>query len=383
MPLAVPDLSGNEARYLNDCITSTFVSSVGPFVDRFEAMVAQASGAAAAVAVCSGTCGLHAALTALGVGPGDLVIVPSLTFIASANAVAHCGATPWLVDVDPHTWNLDPVLLQQVLTKETVKRTDGTLLHRASGRRVAAVMAVHTLGLPAAMEAILTVARSRGLPVIADAAAALGATRHGKPVGALGAELSVFSFNGNKTITCGGGGAVVGEDPELLARVRHLTTTARVGSGYDHDMVGFNYRMTSLQAAVGCAQLERLEELVAAKRRIRAHYDEAFADLGAWLIPFPNPADSAGACWFSGFVMHRDNPSRVEALRAGLQEVGIDARPFWKPIHQQPPYREAPATPQPVSEELWWRVVTLPCSTNLHPLDQRRVILAVRKLLKG
>ncbi|MBF0428959.1 MAG: aminotransferase class I/II-fold pyridoxal phosphate-dependent enzyme [Magnetococcales bacterium] len=378
--LAVPDLTGNEARYLRECVTSNFVSSVGPFVDRFESMVAEASGAGVAVAVSSGTCGLHVALLALGVGPGDLVIVPSLTFIASANAVAHCGATPWLVDVEADSWNLDPVVLADCLAKETHLRDNG-LVHRATGKRVAAIMAVHSLGLPANMEAILGVARPLGVPVIADAAAALGASHQGRLVGDLGADLSVFSFNGNKTITCGGGGAVVGNDEKLLGLVRHLTTTARLGNGYDHDRVGFNYRMTNLQAAVGCAQLERLERLVAAKRRIRTRYDQAFADLHHQIMPFPNPPGSDGACWFSGCVVLSADLEKVDQLRAGLQQAGIDARPFWKPIHLQLPYRDAPKTLQPVSEQLWSRVVTLPCASGLTQEDQDRVIFAVRALL--
>lgn len=379
IPLAVPDLTGNEARYLQECITSTFVSSVGPFVNRFESMVALSSGAnGGAVAVSSGTCGLHAALIALGVGHGDLVIVPSLTFIASANAVAHCGAIPWILDVLADSWNLDPGLLEVCLTSETVRRDQG-LVHRASGRRVAAVMAVHTVGLLADMESILRSARMRGVPVIADAAAALGATHQGRGAGALGADLSVFSFNGNKTITCGGGGAVVGDDPDKVALVRHLTTTARLGVGYDHDRVGFNYRMTNLQAAVGCAQMERLEPLVAAKRRIRARYDAAFADLEG-VRPFPSPPGSHGACWFSGLVVTKEL-SFVKRLQAGLLQAGIEARSFWKPIHLQLPFQEAPRTPQPVSEQLWLRIVTLPCSAGLSWDDQERVISAVRTLV--
>ncbi|MBF0180078.1 MAG: DegT/DnrJ/EryC1/StrS family aminotransferase [Magnetococcales bacterium] len=375
IPLAVPDLTGNEAAYLAECIRSTFVSSVGPFVDRFEAMVAQASGARHAVAVSSGTCGLHAALTALGVGRDDLVIVPSLTFIASANAVAHCGASPWLLDVDEASWNLSGELLEACLEHQTVTRA-GQVIHAASGRRVAAVMAVHTLGLPAAMETIVAAARGRGVPVIADAAAALGATRHGRPVAALGADLTVFSFNGNKTITCGGGGAVTGDDPELLALVRHLTTTARLGADYEHDRVGFNYRMTNLQAAVGCAQMERLEPLVAAKRRIRARYDQAFAGLPT-VLPFPSSGASESACWFSGFLMRSTDAGLPGRVRAALLSAGIDARPFWKPLHLQAPYRDAPCTPQPVSEALWRRIVTLPCASSLAEADQDRVVSAV------
>ncbi|MEO5346083.1 MAG: aminotransferase class I/II-fold pyridoxal phosphate-dependent enzyme [Magnetococcus sp. YQC-9] len=383
IPLAEPDLTGNEARYLAECVASTFVSSVGPFVTRFESLVAGASGAVGAVAVSSGTCGLHAALTAAGVNHGDLVIIPALTFIATANAVSQCGALPWIFDVEPASWNLDPRLLEETLTAETWIDADRRVIHRASGRRVAAVMPVHTLGLPAAMDPIVASARKRALPVIADAAAALGARYRDRPVGALGADLSVFSFNGNKTVTCGGGGAIVGADPEVLALVRHLTTTARVGADYEHDRVGFNYRMTNLQAALGCAQMERLEAFVAAKRRIRATYDLGFADLWERVRPFPTLEDRQGACWFSGFVLQTADVDAVVRLRGGLQAVGIDARPFWKPIHLQAPYREAPRTLQPVTEALWWRVVTLPCATALPEADQQRVILAVRRLLTG
>lgn len=376
IPLAVPDLSGREDEYLRACITSTFVSTVGPFVPRFEGMVATAIGSQVAVATCSGTAGLHVALTALGVGRDDLVVLPSLTFIASANAIAQCGAQPWLFDVTQESWTLDPDLLERRLAAETERRPEG-LFHRPSGRRVAAVMPVHTLGLPADMHAIVAVARRYGLPVVADSAAALGATCRGKAPGALGADLSVLSFNGNKTVTAGAGGAVVGDDSELLALVRHLSSTARVGQDYDHDRPGFNYRMTNLQAAVGCAQMERWESLVAAKRRIRRRYDQGFAPLeGA--EPFPAPPWAEGACWFSGIVLRCSAWEGREAiLRDRLRELGIDSRPFWKPIHLQVPYRDAPRTEMPACEDLWPRVVTLPCSAGLTEAEQDRVISAV------
>jgi dTDP-4-amino-4,6-dideoxygalactose transaminase len=264
----VPNLSGNEERYVVEAVRSGFVSSIGPFVGRFEAGLAAAAGGDEAVATCSGTTALHLALTTVGVGRDDLVIVPSLTFVATANAVHHCGAIPWLFDVDAASWTLDPRLLEATLAAETAIER-GRCIHAASGRRVAAVLPVYTLGLPAAMREIGEIARRHRLAVVADAAAALGASYRGGPIGRL-ADLTAFSFNGNKTVTCGGGGALVGGDPELLRRARHLSTTARVGTEYEHDLPGFNYRMTNLEAAVGCAQLERLDALVAAKRAIDA-----------------------------------------------------------------------------------------------------------------
>lgn len=375
IPLAVPNLAGREAEYLQECVATTFVSTVGPFVSRFETMVAEAAGCAHAVATSAGTTGLHAALVAVGVRHGELVVLPSLTFIASANAIAHCGAQPWLLDVDPASWTLDPALLARVLAEQTHRRDDGAVIHTASGRRVAAIMPVHTLGMPADMDPIVAAAHAHGLPVVADSAAALGATYDGRPVGRLGADLSVFSFNGNKTVTAGGGGAVAGDDAALCALVRHLTTTARVGSDYDHDHVGFNYRMTNLQAAVGCAQMENLDRFVARKRAIRAHYDAAFADLPG-LAAFPAPDWAASACWFSGFVMTQGDPA---ALRQALRADGIDARPFWKPMHLQAPYRDAPRTAQTVAESLWARVVTLPCSTGITAAELDIVVAAVRR----
>lgn len=378
IPLAVPNLCGNEGRYLQECIETTFVSSVGPFVTRFEEMVAAAAGIPYAVATSAGTTGLHAALTAVGVGRDDLVILQSLTFIASANAIAHCGAEPWLLDVTHESWTLDPDQLAEVLRRETVRRGDA-VVHSATGRRVAAIVPVYTLGMPADMDRILEVARAHQLPVVTDAAAALGARYKGRAIGALGADLTVFSFNGNKTVTAGGGGAVAGTDDALCQRVRHLTTTARRGTEYDHDMVGFNYRMTNLQAAVGCAQLENLESFVAAKRRIASTYSCALADLpGVGL--FPDPKWAEGACWFGGVTV--STPPLAELIPR-LRAMEVDSRPFWKPIHFQLPYAHVPTAALPVSNAVWNTILTLPCSTHLTEAEQETVIAAVRSCFAG
>lgn len=371
IPLAIPNIGGNEARYLQECIDTNFVSSVGPFVDRMEQMICEASGAPHSVVTSAGTTALHAALLALGVGPGDLVIVPSYTFVASANAVSHCGAEPWLMDIDPVTWTLDAKLLASSLDSETEQR-DGKVLHRSSGRRVAAIMAVYTMGLPADMDEIVEIARRYSMPVVADAAAALGCTYKGQRVGAMGADLTAFSFNGNKTVTAGGGGAVVGHDEKLLNLVRHITTTARTGDGYDHDRVGYNYRMTNLQAAVGCAQMEQLDKFVAAKRRIAQRYNQAFQGLpGVGMFPAPQWGESA--CWFSGVTL---NPpmALVSTFIERLRDKSIATRTFWKPMHLLTVYQNCFATAMPVSEALWENVLTLPCSTNLSESDQDHVI---------
>lgn len=368
IPHARPVLDGNEGRYLQECVETGYVSSVGPFVPRFEQHVAEATGSPGAVATSSGTAALHLALVACGVGPDDLVILPSYTFIASANAISQCGATPWLMDIDPDTWNLDPNLLRRWL-KEAVRHGDCLIYDR---RRVAAIMPVYTLGSPAGIDAIVAVAREFGLPVIADAAAAIGATHYRRPLGHLGADLSCLSFNGNKTVTCGGGGAVIG-DPEKLRLVRHLSTTARAGEGYDHDRVGFNYRMTNLQAAVGCAQMERLPQKLKAKRRIQVRYDRELCGLSG---VGPAPLSVGGACWLSSIAL-----PNAPWLQRELREWGIEARSFWKPMHLQAPYRNAPATPMPVADAIWPTVLTLPCSTDLLDEEQGRVISVLKELL--
>lgn len=378
IPLAVPDLSGREGEYLQECIDSTFVSSVGPFVERFESMVAALSGAREAVATSSGTCALHAALMAVGVERDDLVILPTYTFIASANSIAHCGAMPWLMDIDAASWTLDPLLLEGALANET-RRKDGGLMHVASGKRVAAIMPVHTLGIPADMPRIRAIAADYDLPVVADGAAALGATCSGRALGGL-ADLTVYSFNGNKTVTAGGGGAVVGNDPALVRLVRHLTTTARVGRDYVHDRVGYNYRMTNLNAAVGCAQLERADALIAAKRRTHAIYDDAFRDIKG-VECFPRPTGRESACWFSGILLVGDHLPKVSALCEQLGEQGIEGRPFWRPMHLQACFNSAPGGPFPISNRIHTRILTLPCSTHLSSSDQSHVIAAVRGLL--
>lgn len=375
IPIAVPNISGNEADYLMECVRTGFVSSVGPFVNRFEDLVAKATGAASAVATSSGTTGLHLALTALGVTFNDIVIIPSFTFIASANAVSHCGAQPWCLDIDAESWCLSPSKLRQTISEECI--WDGErLLHRGSGRRIAAIMPVYTLGTPADMNAIAEVASLYRLPIIADAAAAIGATYQSRPLAEL-ADLSVISFNGNKTLTAGGGGAVFGNNRSLLELVRHLSTTARSGEDYDHDMIGFNYRMTNLQAAVGCAQLERLDEFILAKREIRTRYDEAFASLSS-VHKFPQPDWANSACWLSGFFLTKGDTKNIIC---SLREQGIPARSFWKPIHMQTPYNGILCGDMANTERTWKGVVVLPCSTNIPLEDQKRVILIVKALL--
>lgn len=380
IPLAIPNVGPREAAYLQQCIEENQISSVGPFVQRFEALVAGSCGAAHAVATTSGTTALHLGLVTLGVQRDDLVIAPAFSFIASANAIVHAGAIPWFLDIDATSWTLRPEALAQALGQGTRRDADGILRHRDSGRRVAAIMPVYTLGIVPDMTAIRAIAMAHRLPVLADAAAAIGAVYNAAPLADL-ADLSAFSFNGNKTITCGGGGMLVGNDRTLLDLARHLSTTARVGRDYHHDQVGFNYRLTNLQAAVGCAQMERLQDFVAAKRRIKARYDAAWSTR-AGLGIFPDPEWGRSSCWFSGLVA---DPGHHDAGRLiqDLGDRGIGARPFWKPLHLQPAHQSAIKGSLPITEQVWQRVVTLPCSTSLTEIEQDQVIAAVFEIIEG
>lgn len=376
IPLAIPNISGNEGRYLAECVETKFVSSVGPFVTRFERMAADMAGVPTAAAVASGTAALHLALRVLGVGRDDLVLLPAFTFIASANAVSHAGATPWLMDIDPATWVLDARQAAQELRGACRREADGRVVHQPTGRRVGAIMPVQTFGITAGLPELRALADEWGLPLLADAAAAHGSRFQGRAI-ADWAHLACYSFNGNKVVTAGGGGVIAGADEALVRRARHLSTQARTGVDYDHDEVGFNYRLTNVQAAVGCAQLERLGEFLAAKARIRAAYDAAFAG-DARLEPFPSPAGCEHACWFSGFAL-RPGGASVADVRARLADRGVEARPFWKPVHLQRPYAAAPrAASLAVVEGLWGRLLTLPCSTGLTAGEQGRVIDALR-----
>lgn len=379
IPLAIPNVGQPEARNLQACIDENFVSSVGRFVTELEDGCAELSGCASGVATGAGTQALHMALRAMDVGSGDLVICPDFTFIASAASIRHAGALPWLFDINADDWTIDPDQIERALSEETVLK-DGSCVHKSTGARVAAIMPVYTLGTPANMLAIKEIAERWNLRVVADAAAAIGVTLNNEPIGSW-ADLTCFSFNGNKTITCGGGGMIVGNDVDLLQRARHLTTTARSTPNYDHDEIGYNYRMTNLEAAVGCAQLNRLPEFLDIKRRIRSYYKSELSHISS-ISMFPEPVNRTSTCWFSGFVF--DSPKTdVNAFCHALKEDGIEARPFWKPVHFQKPYQDCPVEPTPISDRLWSRIVTLPCSTSISDEDLDYVAKAVKKQLRG
>jgi dTDP-4-amino-4,6-dideoxygalactose transaminase len=376
IPLAIPTIGGNAPAYLQDCLDTNFVSSVGPYVERFERAFAERIGSRYAVACASGTAALHLALLVLDVGPGDDVLVADLTFVASVNPIVYVGARPVLVDAEPRTYGMDPALVVAELERRA----------GAGERHPAAIEVVHLLGQPADMAPVLDAAARFGIPVVEDASEALGATYEGtgalagRAVGAIG-RLGAFSFNGNKLITTGGGGMVVTDDEALARRARHLSTQARLpGLAYDHDEVGYNYRLTNLAAALGLAQLEQLDELLAARRRIAARYDAAIATMPA-LRPAPRLEDTAASYWLYTAALATPDEARRDALLRGLIERGIEARPIWRPIHATQRYAQAARLGGAVADGLFAAGFCLPSSSSLSEADQDRVIDALREVV--
>ena len=365
IPLCEPLLGGNEKSYLDECLATNFVSSVGPFVDRFERHFAEFVQAPHAVATCNGTAAIHTALRLVDAGPGDAVLVSTFTFIASVNPIRYLGADPVFIDSDA-TWNMDPSLLEE-----------GIRAAQAAGKRVAAILAVHLYGEPADISPIVALAGRHGIPVIEDAAESLGAFVSGRSVGTFG-RLGCFSFNGNKVITSGAGGMIVTADEAIARRAKHLTTQARVPGGeYFHDEVGFNYRLTNLQAAVGLAQLEQLPHFLDRKRQIAARYDEAFRGVDGLSRP-ATIHDGVSASWLYSIAVDPDTFGiDRRALAARLAGHRIEARPLWTPVHTFPPYAGSAAVLTGQADRLFAQGLSLPCSVSLTPHDQDYVIDAV------
>jgi perosamine synthetase len=382
IPLSVPCLEGNEWAYVKECLDTNWLSTAGPAVERFEAMVARYVGTEHAISTVNGTAALHVALQVAGVEPGDEVIVSDLTFIAPANAIRYLGAFPVFVDAEPGYWQMDPDKLASFLRKDCAAR-GGALFNRNTGRRVRALLPVHILGGLCDMDAILSLAQEFGLPVVEDATECLGAGWGERSGGTLGI-LGCFSFNGNKIITTGGGGMVVTADGALAGRLRYLTTQAKDDPlEFVHGAVGYNFRLPNILAALGCAQMETLDEFVRRKRAIAARYATDFAGVEALTLPSERPG-TFSTFWLYTILVDAQK-SRVDSrgLLKTLESHGIQSRPLWQPMHLSPAHRGSFATDCSVSERLNREALSLPCSSGLGEEDRARVVSAVRRAVRG
>jgi perosamine synthetase len=379
IPLSIPNLAGNEWRYVKECLDSGWVSSVGGFVTRLERAMAAEVGARHAVATASGTAALHVALLVAGIQPGDEVLMPSLTFIAPANAIRYVGAHPVFVDVDPEYWQLDVEKTGHFLATQCEAR-GSRWYNRTTGRPVTALLPVHVLGHPCDLDPLLQLAARHNLTVIEDATESLGSTYRGRKTGSIG-RLGCFSFNGNKIITAGGGGMITTDDEALAARARYLTTQAKDDPvEFVHGAIGYNYRLTNLQAAVACAQLEQLPGFLAKKRAIAGRYQRGLANLPG--VQLPAEAPWAASNWWL-FTVRVDSGRQgrdSRALLAALAAQGIQCRPFWQPMHRSPAHQDCQAGDCATADRLWREGLSLPSSTNLAEVEQDRVIAALRRL---
>ncbi|HEV7919447.1 MAG TPA: DegT/DnrJ/EryC1/StrS family aminotransferase [Thermoanaerobaculia bacterium] len=366
IPVAGTLLDGNELRYVTECIQSNWVSSEGPFVRRFEEAFARAAGCRFGVACSSGTAALHLLLASIGLRPGDEVILPAFTMIATANAVTYTGATPVLVDAEPLTWNIDVSLVARRITERTK-----------------AIIAVHTYGHPVDMSPLRELAQQRGLWLLEDAAEGHGAVYRGRPVGSLG-DAAIFSFYGNKIVTTGEGGMVVTDDERIAQLARQLRGHAfSTDRHFWHEHLGFNYRMTNLQAAVGLAQTERLEVLVEARRRNARRYREALAGVTGLTLPIER-ADSKNVFWMFALLVEDGFGCTRDELRNALAARGIETRTMFVPIHVQPIYGQLfRGQTFPVAEELCRKGLYLPSGPGLRGEDIDYVAAEIARVREG
>lgn len=373
IPLSVPHLAGNEWRYVKDCLDTGWISSAGAYVTQFEQTVANYAGLPYGVSCMNGTAGLHLAMRLMGVGHGDLVVVPNITFIASANAVAYLGAEAVLVDVDSGTWQMDLDLLERFFADECDHDERGQVLRKRDRKRVAAIMPVHVLGNMCDVHRLQAIAKTYGLRIVEDSTEALGSTYGGHPAGSF-SDMGVFSFNGNKIISTGGGGVIVTQDEVLAKAAKHLSTQAKPDPmEYYHDAIGYNYRLVNVLAAIGVAQMEQLPGIVARKRAMDAFYRRELTGVGDLTFQQVLP-DCEPNCWL--FTM---STSRMRPLLEYLNANGVQSRPFWVPMNQLPMFSEAQyVTSADVSSDIYETCISIPSSGGLTNDDMQRVVSAVK-----
>jgi perosamine synthetase len=363
-------MHGREWEYVKDCLDSGWVSYAGQYVERFERALEHTTGAHHAVAMASGTAALHIALQVCGVGSDDEVLLPALTFVATANAVVHAGAVPHLIDSEFSSLGVDAARLSEYLAS-IATTVDGKCYNRHTSRRIAAVVPVHVFGHPVDMDALLEVSAQYGLAVVEDATESLGSTYKGRSAGTLG-HVSALSFNGNKIITTGGGGALLTNDQGMARHAKHLATTAKLPHKWEfrHDEVGYNYRMPSLNAALGCAQLEQLPAFIENKRRLSARYQEALQGV-AGIDFFTEPAFARSNYWLNAILIRpefaRDFACR-DALLGAFNDAGIMARPAWTLMHRLPMFADCPRMDLPTAESIERRLINIPSSASLASL---------------
>ena len=365
IPLHEPELSGHELEYVKDCIDTGWVSTAGPYVEKFENNLAEYTGTKYAIATSSGTAALHLALILAGVESGDEVIVPALSFIATANAVKYCGAVPHFVEISPETLGINPFILESYLSEITEITSEG-LINKASGRRISAVVPMHTFGHPADLDELLQLCHKLKLPLVEDAAESLGSTYKGHHCGTFG-KVAALSFNGNKVVTTGGGGALLTNDAEIARKAKHLSTTAKLPHKWDyvHDEVGYNYRMPNINAALGCAQLEKLPNWITEKRRLAEKYAKVFDPIPS--IRFlTEPMETQSNYWLNAIIIEEENIKIRDSILHILNDANYMSRPAWTLLCDLRPFADCPRMENLVTaKKIEGTLINLPSSPAL------------------
>ena len=379
--ISIPSLRGKEYKYLKECVATNFVSSVGPFVSKFENSIAKNIGLLEnqTVVTSSGTAALHLGLLALGVKPNDLVIVPSYTFIATANAVSHTGAKPWILDTEMDYLTIDPKKLNEELELRTFKK-NGFSFHKDTKQKIACIIPVHVFGSPPDIEVIKSIADKYSIPILLDSACGIGSKYRGKKLGEN--KLSgIISLNGNKTITSGAGGVFYSSKQIIADKVRHLSSTAKCSNKYEHDEIGYNQRMSNIQAALGLAQLEQLENIIQEKKIIHQNYKNEFINLKQCNL-ISDPPWGESSHWLNAILIKKSNSKDIEKLIQKLKAHKIRANYFWKPLHLQKPYKNNLQANLNALNDIQERILILPSSPKLKRADQSKIIDIIKSFFK-
>lgn len=359
-----PNFDGNESLYLKECLDSTYVSSVGKFVDQFEVELANFTGAKYAVSLVNGTAALHIALKLAGVQTGDEVLLPALTFVATANAIAYCDAVPHFVDSEESTLGIDGAKLREYLLDNT-SQASGKCVNKNTGRIISALIPMHTFGHPSDLETLLSIANDFNIALVEDAAESLGSYYGAQHTGTFGL-LGTLSFNGNKTITTGGGGAILTNNLDLARHAKHLTTTAKMRHAWEfrHDEIGYNYRMPNLNAALGCAQLEKLPSKLKAKRELFGRYQNAFEDVKGVKL-FSEPDKCKSNYWLQTLLLDENQSGNRDLILETTNAAGIMTRPVWVLLNELSPFKDFPCADLITAQSLSRRIINIPSSPNL------------------
>lgn len=374
IPLSIPNLAGREWEYVKECLDTGWISTAGSFVERFEDKFSDYLGLNSSVSVVNGTAALHIGLQLLGVRSNDLVIMPNVTFVASANAISYLGASPILIDIDHETWQMDLDLLESFLESSCKLDGKNMLVHKKTERKISALMIVHVQGNICDMDRLLAICNDYKLPLLEDAAEALGSTYKGQYAGTIG-DIGCFSFNGNKIMSTGGGGMIVSHNSGYLKRAKHLTTTAKRDElTYFHDEVGYNYRLVNVLAAIGVAQLEQLEEFVSSKRNIASYYREKLNSVGD--INFQSVLEGV----VPNEWLFTITTSSQQGLLNYLNSNGVMSRPFWTPMNQLPIYQDnLYVSSSDISGKIHGSALSIPCSTNILESELANVVFSIKQ----